>query len=55
MKKHMKDMRKLTLRKEAIQTLSGLGLAQAAGGIQRPPTGDCTNPPLPLTGCSTAC
>jgi hypothetical protein len=52
MKKHMKDMRKLTLRKESIQQL-GIDLAKVDGGIQRPATYDCTtNYPY---GCSTAC
>jgi len=55
MKKHVKDARRLMLRKEAIQTLCGLDLVQIAGGVQRPPTAECTNPPIPLTGCSTAC
>jgi hypothetical protein len=52
MKKHMKDMRKLTLRKEAIQQL-GIDLVKVNGGLVQPATYACTtNYPY---GCSTAC
>ena len=53
MKKHMKDTRKLMLRKEAIHTLNTLELANMVGGVQRPQTAECSVPIIG-TGCTAA-